>query len=112
MTAAVPTHDRFERPALAWYLLFHPGLASLAAMSASQPLHDAVAARVPVPLPSRSLMRSFLIGTFFVHIGESVLAYRTAKAAGMDRSASRWARETMIVGFPSILRLQKIAAEG
>jgi len=109
MTAAVPAHDRFERPALAWYLLLDSGIASLLALTASPKLHDAVSARVPVP--PRSFLRAVLIGTFFVHIGESAFVYRSAKAAGMDRSARRWAREAMVVGFPTIFRLRKIASE-
>jgi hypothetical protein len=110
MTAAVPAHDRFERPSMLWYLLLDSGIASLALLSVSAPAYEAVAARVPVP--PRPLMKAVLIGTAFVHVGEATLAYRTAKRAGMDRTAGRWARETFVVGFPSILRLKKIAAEG
>lgn len=109
MTPAVPTHDRFERAAPLWYLAIDGGLAVAALMAASQTVYDVVSSRVPVP--PRKVTQVFAVGSFFVHIGEATYAYRVAKAAGMHRTAGRWAAETMIVGFPSILKLQSIAAE-
>jgi hypothetical protein len=109
MTAAVPTHDRFERPALFWYALLDSGIASLAVLASSQGAYDTVSSRLPVP--PRSLLQAAVVGTVLVHVGEATFAYRTAKAAGMDRSAGRWAREALLVGFPSLLLLRKIAAE-
>ena len=109
MTAAVSAHDRFERPPLFWYLVLDSGIASLVLLSVSRPAYEAVAAKVPVP--PRSALGAVLIGTAFVHVGEAMVAHRIAKSAGMDRSAMRWARETLVVGFPSILKLRQIAAE-
>lgn len=109
MTAAAPAHDRFERPPLPWYVLLDSGIAVLAVLAVSPGLHDTVSARLP--LPSRPLLRAAIIGTALVHVGEATFAYRTAKAAGMHHTAGRWAREALVVGFPSLLALKRVAAE-
>jgi hypothetical protein len=109
MTSAAPPHDRFERATPLWYLAIDGGLATTAAMAMSSSVYDAIAAKVPVP--PRKVTQAIWYGSIVVHIAEATYAYRVAKAAGMHRSAARWAAETMIVGFPSILKLQSIAAE-
>lgn len=109
MTATRPAHDRFERPSRLWYLLIHSGITGLAICSSSPGAYDAASSKLP--LPPRWLMQAVLAGTVVVHVGEATFAYRTAKAAGMERTAGRWARETLFVGFPSILVLRKVAAE-
>jgi len=108
MTAAEPNHDRFERAAPLWYVAIDGGLAFSALMAMSQTAYDAVSSRVP--MPPRGLAKAFWYGSILVHVGEASYAYKTAKAAGMDRTAGRWAAETMIIGFPSIRKLKAIAA--
>jgi hypothetical protein len=102
-------HDRFERAAPLWYLAIDGSLATTAAMAMSQTAYDAVAAKVPVP--PRKVAQLVWYGSILVHIAEATYAYKTAKAAGMHRTAGRWAAETMIVGFPSLQKLKAVAAE-
>jgi hypothetical protein len=108
MTSSAPSHDRFERAAPLWYVAIDGGLATTAAMAMSQTVYDAVASKVPVP--PRAFAKVFWYGSIVVHIAEATYAYKTAKAAGMHRTAGRWAAETMIVGFPSIQKLKAVAA--
>ena len=96
------------RPALAWFAVLDGGLVTLAALAASPTLHERVRARVP--LPSRSTLRSLLVGTALVHVGEAVSAHRTATRHGLP--GRPWATQTFVVGFPSLLALRKVTAEG
>jgi hypothetical protein len=108
MTAAMTTNDRFSSPSPLWFLVLDTGLAATAVLSVSGRTYEKVAAKVP--LPPRPVVQALLAGTAVVHVAEAVGAYRFAKARGMDRSAARWAVQTFVVGFPSLLELRKVAA--
>ncbi len=116
MTSAVTTavasdqpsaFDRFERPALVWYLLFEPGIAAMVVLSVSDRAYAAAAELVPVP--PRQVIRALAVGTVVLHVGESIAAYRMARHRGMNGSARRWAVDAAIVGFPSLLKMAKVA---
>ena len=111
MTASmsVPSsdHDRFERPALFWYAVIDGGLGLLAALSLSQKAYDTVSSKIPVP--PRPVVQAVWVGSFFVHMAEATSAYRLAKGRGMPKSASRYAAEAMILGFPVLLKIRKVS---
>jgi hypothetical protein len=46
-------------------------------------------------------------GAVATHAAEAVYTYRAAQRAGFTRSASRWALQTLAVGFPSVLALHR-----
>ena len=108
MTSRALAPDRFERPKLGWFLLIDSGLAEVAVLSVSDKAYEAVSAKVP--LPPRSVVRAIAVGAAVVHVDEATFAYRSAKAAGMHASAGRWARQTLVVGFHSLLRLKAVRA--
>lgn len=107
MTAAMPSTDRFSSPSALWFLALDSGVAVVTAMSVSQGAYDKVAAALPVP--SRKVVQTLLLGTAAVHVAEAVGAYRFARRRGMERSAGRWALQTFVVGFPSLLELRRVA---
>lgn len=49
-------------------------------------------------------------GAVAVHAAEAAYAYRAARNAGFTQSASRWAVQTLAVGFPSLIALRKARA--
>lgn len=56
---------------------------------------------------SRSrLMRLGFAAAVALHVGEAVYAYDKARRVGFSDSASRWALQTLGVGFPSLLALR------
>ena len=60
---------------------------------------------------SRSQSRLLRLGfaaAVALHVGESIYAYRRARAAGFEDSAPRWALQTLGVGFPSLLALTEV----
>jgi hypothetical protein len=99
--------DRFVRPDAYWYALLEPGLVSLAVFTLSPGAYR-TAKRLRLPLPSRRTVTVLFAGAVAVHAAEAAQAYRTATAAGLTRSAPRWAAETFVVGFPSLLKLREV----
>lgn len=96
------------RPALAWFALLDGGVIALTSLVVSPALE--ARARQVLPLPSRQVMKAFLVGTAIVHVGEALAAGRTARRHGLP--AGPWARQTFVVGFPSLLALRRAVAEG
>jgi hypothetical protein len=107
MTSAMSSADRFASPSALWFIALDSGLALMTALSLSPGTYDKVAARVPVP--PRRVVQAMLVGTAGVHVAEAVGAFRFARARGMDRSAGKWAVQTFVVGFPSLLKLRELA---
>jgi hypothetical protein len=101
--------DRFARPAPAWFVALDGGNALTGVLAVSRTAHDAVSLRVRVP--SRGALKALLVGTAVVHVAEAVYAYRVANENGFHRSASRWAVQTFVVGFPSLLKLREEAID-
>jgi len=96
----------FVRPRLGWYLLLDGGLLALAALATSEEAH--AAASDVVPLPPRPALQRLLAGAVLLHLVEAVAARRLARRHGLP--AGRWARQTFVVGFPSLLALRRTIA--
>jgi len=95
----------FARPRLGWFLLLDGGVVALSALSLSEQAHDA--ASEVVPLPPRPALQRLLVATLGLHVVEALVARRIARRHGLP--ASRWARQTFVVGFPSLLALRRTA---
>lgn len=91
------------RPSLAWFALLDGGVAALTVLTVS-PAADA-AVRAHVPLPSRPALKALLGVTAFLHVGEALVARRTA--ARHELPVGPWTRQTFVVGFPSLLALRR-----
>ena len=62
---------------------------------------------------SRSkLLRLGFAAAVGLHVGEAVYAYRRARQAGLNEAAPRWALQTLGVGFPSLIALRAVIAQG
>lgn len=53
----------------------------------------------------RALQRLFRAAVA-IHVGEALYSYGAARRAGFTTSASRWALQTLGVGFPSLIELR------
>jgi Domain of unknown function (DUF4499) len=91
------------RPALAWFVAFDGGIAALTVLALSPSAHAAAQARAP--LPARSTLQGLLGVAVALHVGEAVVAHRTAARHGLP--AAPWTRQTFVVGFPSLLALRR-----
>jgi hypothetical protein len=94
----------FARPATGWFVLLDGGIAILTLLVASTQVYDAV--RKQVPLPSRPGLRAMLAGTAVIHAFEARYAVRTAQRHGLP--PGRWAAQTCVVGFPSLVQLRRL----
>lgn len=94
----------FSRPALGWFVTLDGGLAALAVLALSRGAYDK--ARQVVPLPEQSQLRALLTGAVGLHAIEAVAARSMARRRGVP--PGRWARQTFVVGFPSLLRLRAL----
>lgn len=54
----------------------------------------------------RQTVRNIVFGTLGLHAAEASLAYVSARRNGVD-SPGRWARSTLLWGFPVLRRLRK-----
>lgn len=59
---------------------------------------------------SRFLRVSFALGVA-THVGEAAWAYHTARRAGLAHAAPRWALQTLLVGFPSLVALHAVVRD-
>ena len=85
-------------------MLLDGGIAILALLASSSQVYDAV--RKQVPLPSRPGLRAMLVGTAVIHAVEARHAARTARRHGLP--PGRWAAQTCVVGFPSLVELRRL----
>jgi hypothetical protein len=99
----VMSAPRPARPALAWFVGFDGGIAALTVLALSPSAHAAVQARAP--LPSRPALQGLLGVAVALHVGEAVVAHRTAARHGLP--VAHWTRQTFVVGFPSLLALRR-----
>lgn len=93
----------------AWFVVLDGGMATLIALTASDRLHRAVRARVPVP--SRRALAAILAGSAAVHAAEAVVAHRRATRGGLDDVAGRWAGQALVVGSPALFALSRTLEE-
>jgi hypothetical protein len=94
----------FARPATGWFVLLDGGIAILTLLASSSQVYNAV--RRQVPLPSRPGLRAMLAGTAVIHGLEARHAARTARRHGLP--PGRWAAQTCVVGFPSLIQLRRL----
>ena len=54
----------------------------------------------------RDVFRSVFVGSAALHVTEGAAAYAMARRGGLERPG-RWARSTVLWGFPVLLRLRR-----
>jgi hypothetical protein len=57
-------------------------------------------------LTRRRLLRRLFWGAVALHVVEAAYSYKAAQDAGFTESAPKWARQTLAVGFPSLIALR------
>lgn len=94
-----------HRPSLLWRLFVLIGLGTAGAVTfndeAADMWEDATGGAVP-----RDVVKGVFFGALGLHAGESLIAYISARRAGLDRPCRRWAIGTLIWGFPVLRRLR------
>ena len=93
------------RPSLLWRLPVLAGVGTLAVLSTSDAAWEAWEAKVGDALP-REAVRGLLGVTVALHVVEAAAAAGMARGAGLDRPG-RWARTTLVYGFPVLGRLRR-----
>lgn len=107
MHADQPALPTFASPGIGWFLLLDGGIAVLKLLAFSRPAYEK--ARETLPLPEQSELRRMVAVTAVLHVGEAVIAHRRATRLGLGDSAGKWAAQTFVVGFPSLLAMRKLA---
>jgi hypothetical protein len=95
------------RPALGWFLLLDGGMVLLARLALSQPAHDRAGELGGPALPPREVLQSLLVAAIATHVVEALVAGRMARRRGV--SPRGWRLQTLIVGFPSLRALRRVA---
>ena len=98
----------FARPGIGWFVLLDGALAKLAVLALNRTAYEKV--RDFVPLPERSHLRALLLAAVGVHVAEAAVACTLARRRGLP--ACKWASQTLIVGFPSLLALRRVSRTG
>jgi len=99
-----PPSAVFERPRLGWFLLLDGGMVGLATLAFNRRAYEK--ARDVMPLPEQGQLQVLFAGAVVVHVAEAGVARRMARRRGVP--SARWALQTFVVGFPSLLRLRSI----
>jgi len=100
------------RPNLLWRLGVVVGVGTMTAVTVNddawEAFDDATGGSV-----ERDRVRALLTGTALLHVAEAAVAWRGARRAGLERPG-RWARSTLLWGFPVLRRLRRarLAAAG
>ena len=97
---------KVERPSWAWFALLDGGLVLLARLALSEPAHARASEATGGALPPRPALQQLLAAAAAIHVGEAVLAGRMARKRGLRPGG--WRRQTLVVGFPSLLVLRRI----
>ena len=100
--------DTVERPPLGWWIAILGGLGINALVGFSDAAYAAWCTHVTTVLPQATIRNIFLVAVL-VHAGEATYAWRLATQAGLQ-SASGWAMQTFLLGFPSLGRLRQRVA--
>jgi hypothetical protein len=103
---ATPTRSGVVRPSWAWFALLDGGIVALVILASHEGAHTVASGASPVPLPSQEVCRYMLVGTAAIHVAEAVFAGPMARRRGL--SPRGWRRQTLTVGFPSLLALRRI----
>jgi hypothetical protein len=94
------------RPSIGWFFLLDGGLVALAVLAASERAHKSADEALPSALPPRAALQRLFAGAIITHLFEAMVARRMARKRGLRSGA--WTRQTLVVGFPSILKLRRI----
>jgi len=103
---AAPKRSDVVRPSWAWFALLDGGIVALVILSSHEGAHTLAGGASPVPLPSQEVCRYMLVGTAAIHVAEALFAGPMARRRGL--SLRGWRRQTLTVGFPSLLALRRI----
>jgi Domain of unknown function (DUF4499) len=94
-----------HRPNLLWRLFVLVGLGTAGAVTLSdeawEQWHNVAGDTVP-----RDVFRSVFWGSAALHVAEGGVAYVSARRGGLERPG-RWARATVLWGFPVLFRLRR-----
>ncbi len=93
-------------PSLGWFALLDGGIVVLTALSLSERSYREAARRLL--LPPRWVLRRLLVAAGVIHVAEAVYAGRTARRVGLP--VGGWALQTLVVGFPSLGALRRVAS--
>lgn len=94
-----------RRPSLLWRLFVLGGVSTMAVLSTSQKAWEAWEDNVTDAVP-RSAIRSALLGTIGLHLGEARLAAVMADKRGLTPTRP-WVLSTLTYGFPVLRRLRR-----
>jgi Domain of unknown function (DUF4499) len=103
---ATPTRSGVVRPSWAWFALLDGGIVALVILASHEGAHTVASGASPVPLPSQVVCRYMLVGTAAIHMAEAAFAGPMARRRGL--ATRGWRRQTLTVGFPSLLALRRI----
>jgi hypothetical protein len=106
----VSGRDIVERPALGWWIAVVGGLALTGLLGFHDGAYALFAEHVTAVLPQRLLAVVFVV-SYAIHLGEALYARALARRAGLHASATAWAVQTFLLGFPS-LRLLRARTAG
>ncbi len=98
------------RPNLLWRLFVLLGLGTAGAVTLSDEAWEQWSNVAGDAVP-RDVFRSLFFGSVALHAAESGAAYASARRAGLERPG-RWARSTLLWGFPVLLRLRRAKRAG
>lgn len=97
--------DSLERPALGWWIAIGGGIGCLAIVALSDSAYAWWSTHITAAIPQWAF-RGLFYGTVLTHIAEALSAWQLARRSGLNRSASAWAAQTFILGFPSLRLLR------
>ena len=98
--------DVSPRPNPLWRLFVIAGVGSSVAVTVSDDAWEKWKSVFGETVP-RDTIKSIATGTAGLHVAEATFAYGSARRAGLDRPARRWALSTLLWGFPTLRRLKK-----
>lgn len=97
--------DITPRPNLLWRLFVLIGLGTAGAVTVSDEAWEQYK-NVAGEAVHRETMKSVFVGSVALHVAEGAFAYVSARSGGVDKPG-KWARSTVLWGFPVLLRLRK-----
>jgi hypothetical protein len=97
--------DISPRPNLLWRLFVLIGLGTAGAVTVSDEAWEQYKNVAGDAVP-RETMKSVFVGSVALHVAEGAFAYASARSGGVDKPG-KWARSTVLWGFPVLLRLRK-----
>ncbi|MFV0317860.1 MAG: TMEM254 family protein [Microthrixaceae bacterium] len=94
------------RPSLLWRLFVLGGVGSMVAISVDDNAWEAVD-EMSGGVVDRDVVRAATVGVVGLHMVDSLIAWRSARKAGLERPCRRWAISALLWGFPVLRRVRK-----